>query len=86
MNDFITNAYPEYIRVLADLRVAHAARADFAQAMERRHVNEAALTLLKVSLDLLAQARPDQPRQELANELVDMVIESLNDYLQDMEV
>jgi len=86
MNDFTTNAYPEFIRVLADLRIAHAARADYAPSMERRHVNEAALTLLRVSLDLLAQARPDQPRQELANELVDMVIESLNDYVQDMEV
>ena len=86
MNDFITNAYPEYIRVLSDLRVAHAARADFAQAMERRHVNEAALTLLKVSLDLLIQARPDQPRKELANELVDMVITSLHDYVEDKEL
>ena len=86
MNDFITNAYPEFIRVLADLRVAHAARSDYACAMERRHVNEAALGLLKVSLNLLVQARPDQPRQELANELVDMVIESLNDYVADKEL
>lgn len=86
MNDFITNAYPEFIRVLADLRVAHAARSGYACAMERRHVNEAALGLLKVSLDLLVQARPDQPRQELANELVNMVIESLNDYVEDKEL
>lgn len=86
MNDFISNAYPEFIRVLADLRVAHAARSDYAPSTERRHVNEAALSLLKVSLDLLVQTRPDQPRQELANELVDMVIESLNDNVADMEL
>ena len=86
MNDFITNAYPEFIRVLADLRVAHAARSDYAPSTERRHVNEAALGLLKVSLDLLIQARPEQPRQELANELVDMVITSLTDTVEDMEV
>ena len=86
MNDFTTTAHPEFIRAIADLRVAHAARSDYAPATERRHINEAALTLLKVSLDLLVQARPDQPRQELANELVDMVIESLNDYVQDMEL
>ena len=85
MNDFITNAYPEFIRVLADLRVAHAARSEYARSMERHHINEAALSLLKVSLDLLVQARPDQARQELSNELVDMVIESLNDNIADME-
>ncbi len=81
MSDFTTTAYPEFLQVIADLRIAHAARTEFdSPSRERTHVREAALTLLRVSLDLLAQARPEREIDGLTNELVDCFIYDLNEY------
>lgn len=87
LNNFTLNAKPEFIRVIAELRSAHEVSSPSGEnsARERSHVREAALTLLRVSLDLLAQARPEREIDGLTNELIDSVLSELGAYSTELE-